>query len=469
MKDKIIWLGFILISLALFIYFLFSAPVQLAGDIAEYYGITQSLINHQGFNLTPQDQIDLEKVLHKAYFSDPTYYIQGIEGKRYPVHFVFYSILALPVRIILSLFSINPLKSLSITNLSIFLATNLVILKNFIKSTSKRIIYLILIFLSPLVFFISWPGVDIFYICMLMLAVFSFYNKKYPMSVIFASLASWHSQPLIIVWFDFLAYLTFKKRKVNWYLAVSSFFLVCLPYLYNYLAFEVLTPWTIFREGWTERFGFGLQNASFKKFFELFFDLNMGFFWYAPFIFIFGAYSFFKTSKKRKILIFTLLLLITTAFFYQTNPAWHYGTAGYGPSRHSLYLLPFLIYFIVEEFKKTSRTTVFIILLIITQSYILYFNSFLSPKFQKTLYHSPYARFVLNNAPFLYNPTPEIFVDRTAHTDKKYISSAVYKYGSECKKAYILKGEEDLLMKVCGSLSKEQLKYDKFGGAYIDY
>jgi len=374
-----------------------------------------------------------------------------------------------PVRLILRIFNLNELNSLRLTNFFILSAVNFFILKRFLKSNFKKLVYLVLIYFSPLIFFLSWPGVDVFYTSLLLLAIFFFYKRKYLLASVLTALASWHSQPLIVISLGFLAGDIFKQKKINLGAAFITAILLLIPYGYNDWAFGTLTPWTIFAEGWTQKFGFGLQNASLKKFFELFFDLNMGLFWYAPFIFILGVYNFFKHLKKDKKNWLVLILLVFTSFVYQTNSAWHYGTAGYGPSRHSLYLLPFLVYFVVKYLGLGLKSKIFLFAAVLTQVLILSFNGFLMPNFEHTLYHSPYARFVLNNFPYFYNPTPEIFVDRTNHEDRKYMTSAIYRFDGVCKKAYILDKDIDKLISECGFIPEEMEKKDMFGGSYVNY
>lgn len=480
MSNKIIWGIFFAITTLLFGYILFFAKLQPAGDIVEYYGITESILNHGGINLTSQDQNNLSFALHPEYFQDPQYYIKGKDDNRYPVHFFFYSLLALPIRIVLILLQLDELKTLAITNLAILTITSFWILKKFLTSPFQKIVFLAVVYLSPILSFITWPGPDLFYVCMLLLTVFYFYKKKYLQTTIFAILASWHSQPLIIIALAALANYfiseVLHKKDDKYYLALSSriviisgllLALIFIPYLLNLALFGLLTPWTIIANGWTTLNGFGVQNMSLQKFFEQFFDLNMGLFWYAPLIFIAGCFYFLKSAIKDKKELLVLLTIILTAFFYQTNPTWHYGTAGYGPTRHILFVLPFLIYFIIMHLHASFTHLALLSLIVISQVFTLSLNGFISPKFENTLYNSPYASFVLDRYPWLYNPTPEIFVDRTNHTDLDHITSAIYISNGLCKKAYILKKDIEYVRKKCGFIPEGY--ENQFEGIYVNY
>ena len=90
-------------------------------------------------------------------------------------------------------------------------------------------------------------------------------------------------------------------------------------------------------------------------------------------------------------------------------------------------------------------------LLIASQLFILGQNGFLEPDLTMTLHHTPLAQWVLNHYPQLYNPTPEIFIDRTNHQDISGPTTAIYRDPSGvCRKAYVLTTDVDTVTKECG-------------------
>jgi len=464
-------ISLILITFSLGFFYLSRPNVQLAGDIVEYYGITESLKNHFSFNLTNIDQQNLEKVLHPEYFLDPGYYIFGKDNNKYPVHFVFYSILATPIRLILEFTNQNPLLSLTFLNLSLILLILLALIWH--ERNKNPILLLTIFFSSPLIFFIPWPGPDIFYTLFLLISIYYFLNGKILISAIFATFASWHSQPLAIfsVVFTFYYFLTHKhildiynhkKIKLNFlkpfFVSILIAFVLFVPYIFNFFAFGVFTPWTLFDNWWNQLYGFGIQNISIKKLYEQFFDLNVGIFWYSPLLFIFGMYQLIKKTFINPKYLILLNTILISALFYHTNPAWHFGTSGYGPSRHIIFLIPILIlltYEFLQKFPLREKIKISLIL-IFSQAPILYLNGYFLPNFENTLKHNHISRFVLNNYPHFYNPTPEIFIDRTLSQDFNYLSSSVYKNEKgECKKAYILKHNKDYLLRECGFIPNQ--------------
>lgn len=469
-----------LICLGLFI-FLLNYPVRNnGGDIVEYFGMNESLLKDQTVALTDTTLKTLTKALDPGYFTPVDkdqnggmdYYIKGKDGKYYPVHFFLYSLLAIVPRIFLHIFNLNELNTFRLTNFIVLVLTMFLVMHYFLKSDFKKAVFFVVIFLSPIAWFIIWPGPDVFYLSLLTMAVYLFFANKILLSVLFTAFASWHSQPLGFMALGLLAVL----NNLNFKTTLSSLAIlaiVAFPYVYNYVIFGVLAPYTLLRDGWTQIFGFGLHNISSQKTFEMIFDPNIGLFWYAPVLLLIGGLYLVKSTIASKKIAWIVLLLLITALLYQTNPAVNYGTSGFGPTRHVLFLLPFLIYFTVDFIKPTKVYFIIILLFVMSQVYVMSWNGYLTPQVYNVLNHSPYAKFLLDNYPQGYNPTPEVFVDRTNHNDLKILKTAAYKEGGVCKKAYVTTSDIDYLKTICpGSFYPQKIIYYQgtpSEGFYVDF
>jgi len=479
MKQSLPWIVFILLFTSLIGYFLYVAKIQLGGDIVEYYGASESMLNHGGVSLESSDQASLEKVMHAAYFSDPGYYVTGRDADRYPVHFVFYSSLVAAARIVLQALQSEELRSLWIVNIFSLGTAIWFIWRRYVHSAGERLLVLLLALISPLATFIFWPGPDLWYLSWLLIAAFAAGKKEWLLSSLLVALASWHSQPLLVLSGLFFSLYFFKETTIknkNLQLNISLqevvassvlLGIVSIPYLYNLYAFNQLTPWRSLQDGWTQLYGFGMHNMSLWKLYEQFFDLNIGQFWYAPLLFLCGMVGLLRKGITHRIWLFVPVFLTITAFFYQTNPAWHYGTAGYGPGRHALFIVPFMIYGAYYFLKSISHRLmiVFTTLIILVNAFLLSLNGGLEPQLVNTLHHNQLATWVLTYHPSWYSPTPEIFVDRTNHTDITRPTSAILKTrDGVCRKAYILDHERSLLESECGvsALMKLPISTDDF-------
>ena len=457
--------------------FLATPTPEPAGDIAEYFGITESVLRHSSINLTPQDQTALSLTLHPQYFSNPGYYIPGTNGNRYPVHFVGYSLLLTPVRWILQQVHIPELHIFSLANTLLLFGAIIYILLRFVHLPSRQTMFVLLTVTSPLIFFLWWPGPDIFSLSLLLISLFWFYEGGSIPAAALAAIASWQAQPMAVIAVSMLIHNTLREKthtKRNTFLISAGLILgiLAVPFIYNYVLFGSLTPWTILQDGWTVIHGFGIHNISLQKLFEQFFDLNMGVFGYAPLLTIAGIVSIAATFRHNAKIRWLTMTCIAALFAYQTNPAWHYGTSGFGPSRHAIVMIPFLIAAIVWHAKPKAIWTGFMTLLVMSQIAILSLNSYIFPVFSNTLVHSPVAKFVLDRWPALYAPTPEIFVDRTNHTDLDHPSSAIYQRNSACKKAYVLARDIDMVIAACGPLPetpRASIMNPETDGFYVSY
>lgn len=450
-------------------------PPEPAGDIAEYYGITESLMNHASINLTNDDITNLSNSLHPQYYDNPGYYIWGKNGNRYPVHFFAYSLLLTPIRWCLRIVSAPQLQVFSLFNSLAFFAAIIYIMQKLFRTPKQQWTLLLFSLTSPLIFFLWWPGPDILILSLLLIALSLFLEDRFLPAVLLAAIASWQSQPiLVIVGFLTLYHIIVKK---NFRAVLPAIGLSVIPYLYNIYTFGTLTPWTLLTDGWTTLNGFGLQNVSLQKLFEQLFDLNIGVFWYAPLLTMFGLWILVKNQLQKGTLyeakyLWFAGMLVTTLLAFQTNPAWHYGTAGFGPSRHAIVMIPFFIAIMTHAIVQTKRWIVMLGVIVASQIIVLSINNYMFPIFTNTLDHSPIARFVLDRWPSLYSPTPEIFVDRTNHTDLDYPTSAVYKTNGACKKAYVLTQDIDRVIETCGPFTntpRASIFNQETDGFYVNY
>lgn len=468
---KIGWISWVVLAaLTIFLgWFLLRVPVQLGGDIAEYYGITESVLRHGSVELRADDQAALEKVLHPAYFSDPGYYIAGRNDQRYPVHFVVYSYLAVPIRVLLQFMGQNPIRSLYFVNAISFLLMVAVIWRWYLKNLGSRLLFLSLAVFSPLQSFFIWPGPDLWFVAVLIVGIMALLNQQMLFALALTTVASWHSQPLLLLAAGIAAYYCIEgiiHPSKDWLkiLLIRSITSIAigaiglLPYAYNWFAFGVLTPWTLFQDGWTQLNGFGFQNMSVLKLYEQFFDLNIGLFWYSFGLWLPLLYFWGRGNKQSRVpmVMFSVGLLLITALGYHTNPGWHYGTAGYGPSRHILFAVAFLLAWLaldLQSFKtKNWKQLVIYLTAIGIQIWLGQFNNYFNPNLEHTLYHSPLANFVLSNYPSWYQPTPEIFVDRTNHRDVTRPDTAIFRDSSgHCRKVYALTTDSDAVLRTCGT------------------
>ena len=461
MKRIIFWGIFTIVAFSLFFYFLLEPKIHYGGDIIEYYGISESFINHLSFKLTSFDKTKLIEKFGKGYFENPEYYPANSQGNRYSSHFFAYSVLQVPVRLFLRLFNMEELKTFRLTNIIVLFACAFFLMKNYILSYWKRILFIILLFGSPLMFFIVWPGPELIATCCILMAVFLFFNNRKKEAFLFSLFPAWQSQPLMFISLGitasiFIDMLTSKQFSIkNVLILLCLNILIFTPNIYYLAIYGNLSPFTV-----TKIVSMG--NFTFQKVIEVIIDPNIGLLFYAPVLVIGAVYALFHKRFKKITNILFLFSFLLPLFFFPLINNWNHGTAGYGPTRYALYLIPLCIYLILTLFDKKKLMMGLIVLYIITQSYILSFNNGLMPTFENTFQHTPFAKLLLQYAPNLYNPTPEIFFERTFGKEYPVIVTSAYKHNGKCKKAYILPTQKDILVKLCGSIPTDLVFINEF-------
>jgi len=458
---------FWLVTIVLFLFYLNYPNIQNAGDVIEYYGTTESILNHGGINLTPQDKSALSSSISPGYFNDNQYYLTGKNGEKYPVHFAGYSLMMVPMRLALRSIGQDERMTFVFTNLLILTLTVFYLFRYFVVKRWQQLLLLLGIYLSPFISFISWPGPELMIMCLLLLSVFLLYKEQYLFALLFAVLATWQSQPLIIIPFFYClvalyAAITHKDIKMISAVVVVGG-LVFIPNLLNILLFGTLSPWTLF----SGKHLVSVSNITTQKFLELFIDPNLGLVWYGPFLLMGGLIIIIKRASvdlKTALLLTTLLLV---ALAYETNANWNNGTAGFGPTRYIIFMIPYLIYFITTYLSKNLTSAIILGLTIVVQFLTLSVNGGLSPQFVNSLYHTPYSQYILKTMPEWYNPTAEIFVERTLHTEPDSLIKATYKEGTACFKTFVPQGQTENSSS-CLAQKKVSL-FELSKGLYISY
>ncbi len=444
-----------LIGLSLFSFIcavlILTHPPKIGGDIVEYLGITQTLSTHATLDLKESDKAVIKKIIGPIYQENGEYYLEGRNNLRYPTHFPLYSILALPIRTALHVFQLNELLSFSLLNIAILFLTGLYCLKNGFKLESEKIPFLLLLLASPLLFYITWPGPELLLVCLLLVGIFLVKNGRTSQGVLCMIIASWQSQPLLLIPLAVLLHqiaIGYKKnglQKKNLFLAI----LLLVPNAYYFFLFNSPTAFA-------KLAGFGLSNFTIQKPLELFFDPNFGLFFYAPILFIFGILGIIHYKKKG--LIPLILICICTSVLYTTITNWNHGAPGYGPNRYSLFLIPLLLFLGTTFVAKSRWKDQLLALLLVIQIPILIFNGLLFPNYNDSFGHSPYAKAILSIAPNLYNPTPEIFTERTLGVENGgSLETAVYFAQNRCKKAYVFKIDVQKVKDACGYIPQEDI------------
>ncbi len=449
------------------------------GDGMEYFMMTESLFNH----LTPEAQrtdiVSLTRLQQKYPISHLANAVSGYfrisDNRSYCYHFWLYPLFALPAKSILHVFRLDEWKALQITNslLLVFALCNFAIIANL--SDSQKLQFSLLALFCPAFWFLRWPHPEIFSYSFVIISLAYMSKSNWQLATLSAAIASVQNQPLVILvvflWIKGVLY-----TRGHWkYLLVLS--LAAAP-VFAPAFFYRTTSGTCSVLLHTAA---SAGNISPYKTSELFFDLNIGMLPYIPFTLLLAAWSIGRDImvKKRITLNLQLILIVVIMMALCTATLnWNHGTSG--PSRYVIWMLP-LVFFIVVAQNTSAFTSApsrilyasLLWLAIAMQMILVCCGGGFRPE-ETHGHHSYLARFILNHVPALYNPSEEIFIERTVQHEGPYVGPVIYRYRGLCRKALIKGKDSQQLAQSCDCVPDSYKEYladvthaENF--IYIDY
>ncbi len=98
---------------------------------------------------------------------------------------------------------------------------------------------------------------------------------------------------------------------------------------------------------------------------------------------------------------------------------------------------------------------------IMLQAVIVFYGKGFTPE-ENFLRHSYLAKYVLNHFPAIYNPTKEIFAERTQQREEPPPRTpVVYYYNNKCRKALVKEGDEEEFRRLYGDIPERYKKFFK--------
>jgi hypothetical protein len=206
------------------------------------------------------------------------------------------------------------------------------------------------------------------------------------------------------------------------------------------------------------------RHVSVSRALELFVDPNLGLLPYVPLTLVLAlVLALVHLARRRaeaeeRASPAWLLAAVALVAFASTGAAnWNHGTVG--PSRYGLWLLPFLFVLLAWALEGPGsgarRVAVpLAVFAALSQGAIAFARGGVHAPEDYTR-HSLVARWVLERWPALYNPTSEIFIERTEHREINpalpRTEPVVYRSAAGCRKAWLQKRHVATIAESCGS------------------
>jgi hypothetical protein len=394
-----------------------SDPPVLNGDIWDYLYPWQALLDHGTPDVRNEDLAALYPVLqangyeglgprtldnlpeHTGLYPTPT-------GRYFACHFWLYPLAALPARLALSLVGGNQLAAFQVTNVLLFLAALYLVLFHGPAAASQRFALGGLTAVSPALWYLSWPSPEVFTWSLVLASLVFLGNRRYVAAAVLAGLAAMQNPPVFFLGL-FIAVCAYRERRLGLTVrTLACAALALVPAAFYEYFYGV--PSTIVTHGGTDS-----RLISWGRTLSFLTDLNQGMLPYVPFVLVLSGVALWRALRQRHVeglgIIGVLSLMIVAA---ETTTNWNSGAIGM--MRYAVWMLPVFAWLIAAVLPPGRRLAVAVAAAVAIQAMIAArphgVENYLTP--------TSLAHFVLTKAPALYNPEPEVFVERQLHTEE---------------------------------------------------
>ena len=429
-----------------------STQPSRTGDGEEYMLMTQAFQNH-GTPYVLDSDVLVASESYNYKFNIPEGralqfgFFESYSQKQYSYHFWLYSLIVMPMKIILETVGIDSFNAFQYTNAIMYLCMLIYVYRKTILQEQKKFILIILLVFNPAIYYIRWTHPEIFTFCLACISLTMFYNKEYARSILIISIASMQNPPIIFLGGMYFVKYLFEEYKIEglkikkiikvWINFIPFF----IPFIFYYVNFGTLS--LIVSTGFID------IGGIYKKAIGILFDLNQGMVTFEPIQLIMFIsimlYGLFKRDIDSWLNCVTLIIILSVCAT-QVN----YNSDSSGMNRYIVWINPLIIYYIVNSFKlfsdskkRNALECIVIFSSIITIGTILLTGGY-TYKYSY-VEHNPVAKFVLDKYPNLYNPPSELFAERTIHKEGNFYDDL----------PIIYRNNEDIITKVL--LSEEYL------------
>lgn len=431
------WIVCLVLSIKAFGYFLEKEPYP-TGDGIEYVLTTEAWKNHASpdIRLSDCESFKSDFIQHQSWesnykraaFDEVEAFLREKDPKRkdyggfyrnrqqhvYGYHFVFYSFVNVPARLLTVVLGIHPIKAFVLTNVfiwSLFFAWLLSWKK---KESTSALVLGLLVFLSASFYYTTWTHPETLTVVLVLSSMLCLTRQRFHLALLFCGLATLQNQPLsfLFLWMYLLVWnhYRFQWRPMMKYLGYGVF--VFVPPLYFYGLFG--TTSLINDAGFLS-----FENVTTNRVFGFFFDLNQGmvlsiglFLFIYFFLFLFRVVEIIK-SRKTNTWDFLPLVILAMTLLVSCMSNWNHGMAVV--NRYAVWMsVPLMYhgYVLLKELRLSWR--IFLASLgALSQLGLWYIHLPYNQFDWSNLQHMPLAKWTLSHYPAYYNPDPQIFIART--------------------------------------------------------
>lgn len=421
---------FLTLAILIVANFFFTRPHNI-GEWDDFALVSVSIINDGNTTISEADIAMAEKIFPAWHEAIGQYRLSGYytaNGDELSWYYPTFSFLCVPILKLFLLLNIDATYTFACTNILLYMCS-LVFVFCYSRYQAKiKFLLLVTLCANPIIIYTAWISGEVFMFSFLVISLVLWDRKKFPMSALCLSIASTLNPTILMAGFiliidffheyakEFGFHNIFKHIKKVILLAVS-FIPGLLPFMWNYYNTGHIN---LTAAAETDH---SLINV-FQRFHAYLWDLNLGVFPYYNILFLLFIMGLLLSVWKRKMKpLFWGIAFLSVCLAYSLEIHINCGMSGI--ARYSSWACVFMIFAVFsfhEQLSFQSKSRVYLEKSIFLSSIITTFMvcSILLTNPIGYLEMTPLSKCILDSAPQLYNPMPEIFNARVNHVDEIY-------------------------------------------------
>jgi len=136
-----------------------------------------------------------------------------------------------------------------------------------------------------------------------------------------------------------------------------------------------------------------------------------------------------KESVEMKFILYGILISLVLAIPSLSTTNWNHGQTVF--SRYAYWLsIPIIFGFVlaIRQLQSTKFIHICKFVIVVQMVTVGYYGVYGKTWNAHFLYFKPISVFIMDNFPSIYNPIPEIFIERLMHSEKKIEKDRIYVY-----------------------------------------
>ncbi|MEK7888707.1 hypothetical protein AAB992_16495 [Burkholderia contaminans] len=436
---------------------------NISGDGLEYTLMAQAFLDHGTPDITPGDYREVQSykgdaetnVSEVAGRSSPTAsppFFRDRNGQYYSYHFWFYSLFVAPFLFLIKLFGIATPWAFTVTNLVFTVVASCAICTWRGVGREQRLLLLTLYWSCGTIPYVSWTHPEVFSASLLVVSMVMALSRRYVIAAIAAAMVAQQNPPAlflvaILLVFDF--HLNFKKKRsvmpsvrkvMEWSACVAVAFLSIAFFFVHFRVGNLIA-----NSGFTDA-----RLISLERLWSFYFDLCQGaivLLWpllvIVPAMLVCGLAG--KKLKAEKFVAAMVLVLASIVLAVPSVSATNFNSGASFILRYAYWAsIPLLFAVAVLSSDGAGGRAIACIGVVAFSALNI---SYYKDNWWSYLYYTAAAEKVMNEFPGLYNPVPEIFIERGRHVDGAMNDKAIYYYASngEVRKVLLNEGYRNVV------------------------